>query len=241
MKLFLVHLYPEHLNLYGDRGNILALYQRAQWHGLELEVNGVGLDTGFDVNQADILFMGGGQDAQQLKVTHDLKHKADLIKQAVNEHAVMLGICGGYQLMGHYYQPHQGDRLEGLSLIDAHTVAGNKRMIGNVAIMRPNGQTVVGFENHSGKTYLGQGLSPLGKVIGGYGNNGEDQLEGVCQGNLYGTYLHGSLLPKNPQLTDELLLKALQKRYGLEAKLNNMVYSEIENVAHQRALALCKG
>ena len=239
MKLFLVHLYPEHLNLYGDRGNILALYQRANWRGIELEVLPVGLGDSLDPDKADILFMGGGQDAQQLRVAKDLKQKAESINTAVSNGAVMLGICGGYQLMGHYYQPHDGDRLEGLSLMDAYTVAGDKRMIGNVSIVRPSGQTVVGFENHSGKTFLGPGVKPLGKVINGYGNNGEDEQEGACVGNLYGTYLHGSLLPKNPALTDELLLKALQKSHGQNVKLEPLEFA-IETAAHQKALLICK-
>jgi hypothetical protein len=241
MKLFLNHLYPEHLNLYGDRGNILALYQRAKWRGIELVVKQVGLNEAINIDEADILFMGGGQDAQQLRVAEDLKLKAESIKLAVAQGAVMLGICGGYQLMGHYYQPHNGERLEGLSLIDAYTFAGDKRLIGNVSLVRPNGQTVVGFENHSGKTYLGQGVKPLGKVISGYGNNAEDQQEGVYQGSLYGTYLHGSLLPKNPSLTDEILLKALQKRYKEDAliKLETLSFA-IETAAHQKALSIAK-
>ncbi|MEB3245230.1 MAG: hypothetical protein VKJ06_04500 [Vampirovibrionales bacterium] len=218
--LTLVHLYPAELNMYGDRGNILALVQRAAWRGIQVRVLPVGLAEAFDAEQVDILFMGGGQDAQQIAVSEDLqRNKPALIQQAVAAGAVMLGICGGYQLMGHYYKPHQGPELRGLSLMDVHTVAGHKRLIGNVSIRRElPGHTydVVGFENHSGKTVLGAqaGLMPLGRVICGYGNNGDDGQEGAVFGSLYGSYLHGSLLPKNPALTDELLFRALKKQLG---------------------------
>lgn len=237
MKLTLGHLYPDHLNIYGDRGNVLALYQRATWRAIAFEVVGLGPGVAIDPDQFDILFMGGGQDTQQIKICSDLQAvKAKGILEAVQNGAVMLGICGGYQLMGHYYQPHQGDKLPGLSLIDAYTVAGSTRFIGNVSIRRPNGSTVVGFENHSGLTYLGEGVEPLGQVLQGYGNNGQDSTEGAMVGNLYGTYLHGSLLPKNPQLTDELLLKALQRRYGNEVVLTPLS-QDFEQVAHQKALS----
>lgn len=238
MKLVLGHLYPDHLNIYGDRGNILALYQRAAWRGIALEVVNLPPGVPVDPDHVDILFMGGGQDTQQIKVCQDLQSvKATGIKQAVENGAVMLGICGGYQLMGHYYQPHQGDKLPGLSLMDAYTVAGSKRFIGNVSIKRPDGSTVVGFENHSGLTYLGNSVQPLGAVITGYGNNGEDNTEGAVVGNLYGTYLHGSLLPKNPRLADEILLKALQRRYGHSIALSPLT-DTLENKAHQKALTL---
>lgn len=237
MKLILGHLYPHHLNIYGDRGNMLALYQRADWRNIAVDVVDIGPGKAIDPNNYDILFMGGGQDAQQMAVCKDLQAiKAEGIKQAVAEGVVMLGICGGYQLMGHYYQPHQGERLPGLGLIDAYTVAGSRRFIGNVAIRRPDGTTVVGFENHSGLTYLGDGVTPLGQVITGYGNNGQDGTEGAVVGNLYGTYLHGSLLPKNPQLADELILKALQHRYGPDVTLAPLT-NTLEEKAHQKALA----
>lgn len=238
MKLTLGHLYPDHLNIYGDRGNVLALYQRAAWRGIALDVLNLPPGVPVDPEQVDILFMGGGQDAQQVKICRDLiEIKAEGIRNAVARGTVMLGICGGYQLMGHYYQPHQGDRLPGLSLIDAYTVAGAKRFIGNVSVRRPDGSTVVGFENHSGLTYRDAGVSPLGQVITGYGNNGEDNTEGVVVGNLYGTYLHGSLLPKNPALADELLHKALQNRYGDSVSVAPLT-DFLEHTAHQKALTL---
>lgn len=237
MELRIAYLYPDQLNIYGDRGNILTLYQRCQWRGIGVQILTPGLGDVIDPDGPDLYFMGGGQDSQQIQVAEDLhKLKSDSLRAATDNGAVFLTICGGYQLLGHYYKPHDGDELRGLSLLDAYTVAGHTRYIGNVAIARPNGQKVVGFENHSGRTYLGQGVTPLGKVIHGNGNNGEDGFEGVAQGNLYGTYLHGSLLPKNPELADELITKALQRRYGSVqlAPLGD----QLENKAHDRALAL---
>jgi lipid II isoglutaminyl synthase (glutamine-hydrolysing) len=246
-RLKVGHLYPEHLNLYGDRGNLLALYHRGKRRGIDLDIVPIGFDESINPNVVDILFMGGGQDAQQLKIAHDLPLKADSIREAVSQGCVMLGICGGYQLMGHYYQPHEGDRITGLSLIDCYTEASHTRMIGNVAIRRQEGSTqkastIVGFENHSGKTYLGSGVKPLGLVIKGYGNNGADQTEGVAEGTLYGTYLHGSLLPKNPQLADELLEKAFYRRYGDSTAFPELPdaasQDNLEEKAHKKALLI---
>lgn len=236
-RLKVGHLYPEHLNLYGDRGNLLALYQRAKHRGIDLECVPIGFGDIVNPNAVDFLFMGGGQDAQQLKIAEDLPLKAASIRESVEQGCVMLGICGGYQLMGHYYQPHEGDKIEGLHLLDCYTQASHTRMIGNIAIRRPDGHTVVGFENHSGKTYLGVGVKPLGLVIYGNGNNGEDQTEGAMQGNLYGSYLHGALLPKNPRLTDELVEKAFYRRYGETVAFPAYPASnEIEHKAHEKAL-----
>jgi CobQ-like glutamine amidotransferase family enzyme len=235
MELIIAYLYPDHLNIYGDRGNILTLFQRCRWRGLEARIMPIGPGERIDPEIADLYFMGGGQDAQQIQVCEDLHRvKADGLKEAATNGAVFLTICGGYQLLGHYYKPHDGGELKGLSLIDAYTVAGNTRYIGNVSIERPDGTQVAGFENHSGRTYLGEGVTPLGKVIHGHGNNGEDGFEGAAVGNLYGTYLHGSLLPKNPALADELIFKALARRYGeiSMAPLDD----NLETKAHQRAL-----
>lgn len=237
MELRIAYLYPDQLNIYGDRGNILTLYQRCQWRGIDVKISTLDLGQPVDPEWGDFYFMGGGQDTQQIQVCEDLHQvKGDNIKQAANNGAVFLTICGGYQLLGHYYKPHQGDELRGLSLMDAYTVAGNTRFIGNVAIERPDGSRVVGFENHSGRTYLGKDVTPLGKVIHGNGNNGEDGMEGAAVGNLYGTYLHGSLLPKNPALADELITKALARRYG-SVTLTPLT-DQFEQQAHDRALAL---
>lgn len=217
MKLKLAHLYPNAMNMYGDRGNVLTLVRRAQWRGIEVEVLVVNEgEVSAEMAASDLFFMGGGQDAQQVAIQGDIvRHKKAALVHAAAEGAVMLTVCGGYQLLGHGYQPHEGPYCEGVGLLDVETKAGPTRFIGNVVVERPDGTTLVGFENHSGLTFLGPGAEPLGRVVKGAGNNGEDGFEGAKQGRLYGTYLHGSLLPKNPALADELLLSALQRRYDV--------------------------
>lgn len=214
LKLRINHLYARFLNIYGDKGNLVTLNQRASWRNIGVEIRQFGLNEELDPDWADLYFIGGGQDKQQIIIAEDLLKHASALKQAVDGGAVILTVCGGYQLLGHYYRPHEGPELRGISLLDAFTVAGNRRMIGNVLVKRPDGSTLVGFENHSGKTYLGPGLKPLGKVLVGNGNNGEDGWEGAESGTVYGTYLHGSLLPKNPQFADRLITQALNRRYG---------------------------
>lgn len=237
ITLTIAHLYPDLLNIYGDRGNLLTLLRRAQWRGFEARIVAVGPDEPIDPAAFDLYFIGGGQDREQIRVSEDLRRcKADALREAVAEGAVILAICGGYQLLGHYYRPHEGPELPGISLVDAYTVAGSKRMIGNVIVRRPDGSTLVGFENHSGQTFLGEGVAPLGTVVRGGGNNGRDKTEGVAHDGVYGTYLHGSLLPKNPALADELIFKALKRRYG---PLTLKPLPDVqEQAAHARALAL---
>jgi CobQ-like glutamine amidotransferase family enzyme len=217
MDLRIAFLYPELMNIYGDRGNILALSRRAQWRGIEVQVDHVSVGDRIDPDYYDFYFFGGGQDKQQITVSHDLQgHKADALKEAVERGAVILSVCGGYQLLGHYYRPFDADDLPGIGLFDAHTDAGNTRYIGNVLIdcALPGVGTIVAFENHSGCTHLGPGCAPLGKVIIGGGNNGEDRTEGAIYKTAYGCYLHGSLLPKNPRFADLLLSQALARRHG---------------------------
>lgn len=238
MKIRIAHLYPQELNMYGDRGNILTLYRRCQWRGIDVSIDLIHPKMGLKPEVYDLFFMGGGQDAQQLKVAHDLQAlKLETLQEAAQLGAVFLGICGGYQLFGHDYQPHEGNRLIGLNILDISTTAGPTRFIGNIVLQRPNGEMIVGFENHSGLTRLGLGVQPLGKVILGYGNNGQDKQEGAVSGNIYGTYLHGSLLPKNPSFADELIQKALIYRYQEEVVLTPLE-DRLECQAHQRALAL---
>lgn len=220
LKISIAHLYPELLNLYGDIGNIIALKKRCEWRGIGVEYTEI--HSGDDIKEHDIYFIGGGQDKQQEEVAQELfSNKEFLISQRDNG-AVFLGICGGYQLFGHYYQPHDKDRLPGISLLDAYTVAGSKRFIGNVTVksdfLIPD--TLVGFENHSGLTYLQGDTKPLGIVATGNGNNGKDGFEGARYKNVFGTYLHGSLLPKNPHFADFLIELALEKRYGEKIKLS---------------------
>ena len=240
LNLRIAHLYAHFLNIYGDRGNIITLVQRACWRGIDVQVQSIGIGETVDPDFFDLFFVGGGQDKQQQIIALDLCRLSRVLHDAVNGGAVLLSICGGYQLLGHYYRPHSGDELKGISLIDAWTVAGHRRMIGNVVVEQTNGQTLVGFENHSGKTYLGKGTASLGKVIVGNGNNGEDCKEGAAQqiglGKVYGTYLHGSLLPKNPHFADELIQLALKRRFG-QVDLATLDDS-MEQVAHKYALKL---
>ncbi len=222
LKISIAHLYPKLLNLYGDLGNIITLVKRCEWRGISVEFENI--DIGDSIKDHDLYFIGGGQDKQQEEVAQELySHKAELTAQR-DDGAVFLGICGGYQLFGHYYQPHDKDKLVGLSLMDAYTVAGKKRFIGNVTVktdfLTPN--TLVGFENHSGLTYLQGGTKPLGVVSVGNGNNGKDGFEGGRYKNVFGTYLHGSLLPKNPHFADYLISLALEKRYGEKIELSKL-------------------
>ena len=235
-ELRICHLYARLLNIYGDRGNIITLKQRAIWRGMTVEIKMPGIGEMVNPEWADIYFIGGGQDKQQIAIANDLQNQADILRKATSNGAVVLAVCGGYQLLGHYYKPHEGSELKGISLLDAYTVAGDRRMIGNVTIKLTDNSTLVGFENHSGKTFLGPGLSPLGKVVKGNGNNGEDKYEGAHEKNIYGTYLHGSLLPKNPQFADQLIEQALVRRYG-KIKLDALD-DHLELQAHKRAIAL---
>jgi len=219
LTISIAHLYPELLNLYGDMGNVIALLQRCRWRGINVDMEQI--HTGDKIKDHDLYFIGGGQDKQQEEVAAELYSQKDVLTAQRDAGAVFLGICGGYQLFGHYYQPHDKDKLKGISLLDAYTVAGKKRFIGNVTIksefLNPN--TLVGFENHSGLTYLQGETKPLGISVVGNGNNGTDGFEGARYMNVFGTYLHGSLLPKNPHFADYLIELALEKRYDRKIKL----------------------
>ena len=217
MDLRIAFLYPELMNIYGDRGNILTLSRRAEWRGVDVQVDRVSIGDSIDPDYYDFYFFGGGQDKQQIAVSQDLQgQKGDALKEAVERGAVVLSVCGGYQLLGKYYRPFDGDDLPGIGLFDAHTDAGNKRYIGNVLIRcaLPGVGDIVAFENHSGCTFLGPGCTPLGESLIGGGNNGRDGTEGAIYKTAYGCYLHGSLLPKNPRLADYLLAQALKRRHG---------------------------
>ncbi len=222
LEISIAHLYPKHLNLYGDLGNIITLIKRCEWRGINVVYDKI--DFNDKLASHDLYFIGGGQDKQQQEVAGELyKNKEFFLKERDNG-AVFLGICGGYQLFGHYYQPFDGEKLKGISLIDAYTVAGKKRFIGNVTVktdfLYPD--TLVGFENHSGLTYLQGDCKPLGTVVTGNGNNGVDRTEGVRYKNVFGTYLHGSLLPKNPHFADYLIELALKKHYGRDFSLQKL-------------------
>ncbi|MBQ1312597.1 MAG: glutamine amidotransferase [Blautia sp.] len=217
-KIRICHLYPDVLNLYGDRGNIICMKKRLVWRGIECEVTEAGIGDCPDLTQFDLFFIGGGQDFEQEVLLEDLKAgKGKEIRSAVEDGKTFLCICGGYQMMGHYYQTHDGVRCEFLGAIDLFTTGAEKRMIGNYAFTLTEdlgSSMVVGFENHSGQTWLGSGVSPLGTVLQGNGNNGVDRTEGVHYKNVFGTYSHGPVLPKNPEFCDRILLSALERRYG---------------------------
>ncbi len=214
--LTLGHLYPDQLNLYGDRGNIVVLRERCRRRGIDLRVVGLGIGDALAPDEYDMLFIGGGQDKEQAPVAQDLFDVKGIgLWAAIEDDMPVLAVCGGYQLLAHYYRPAVGPDMRGLGVFDAWTIhkgARVPRCIGNVAITW-QGQTLVGFENHGGRTYLGT-AQPLGKVLKGNGNNAEDGTEGAIYRNAFGTYLHGSLLPKNPHFADFLIGLALQRTYG---------------------------
>jgi CobQ-like glutamine amidotransferase family enzyme len=223
MELRVLSLYPEQMNIYADRGNIVFLQRRCEWRGIGFSLAGAGPGVPVDPTAHDLFYIGGGQDRDQRMVAADMvaSKRADLAA-AVESGAVLLAVCGGYQLLGHSYQLGE-EKLPGLGLADLETVREpGPRLIGNVAIeadLGPGPRTIAGFENHGGRTYLGPGVQPLGKVIEGHGNNGADGLEGVRRHNLIGTYLHGPLLPKNAWLADHLIAVALERRYGARPAL----------------------
>lgn len=214
MELNICHLYPDLLNVYGDLGNIDILKYRAEKRDIIVNTCNVSLGDEFDPLKYDIVFFGGGQDYEQSIVSEDLiKYKKDPLSKYIEDGNVLLAICGGYQLLGKYYTTASGTKLEGLSLLDIYSEAGDVRFIGNTIIKNETfNETYVGFENHSGRTYIGD-LKPLGKCIEGFGNNGEDGYEGCIYKNTFCSYFHGSLLSKNPELADRLLLTALENKY----------------------------
>ncbi|MCL5411341.1 MAG: glutamine amidotransferase [Patescibacteria group bacterium] len=250
MKLTIGHLYPKLMNIYGDRGNIITLANRSRWREISVEVKDISLGEPIDP-EIDLFFFGGGQDKEQILVASDLQEeKGRALIEAVENGAVLLSICGGYQLLGQYYRPHLGEDLPGIGLFDSYTVAGEKRMIGNVVIEISDSlqsdysrhaehpKTLVGFENHSGKTYLGKNCQPLGRVVIGFGNNGEDRQEGAVYKNAFGCYLHGPVLPKNPHFADYLIQQALRRK-NPDFQLSPLNDS-LETLAHQAAISRAK-
>ncbi|MBI2327634.1 glutamine amidotransferase [Candidatus Curtissbacteria bacterium] len=278
-KLNICHLYPDLMDTYGDKGNIITLVQRCKWREIDAKVSNISINQSLSTFDFDVYFFGGGQDRQQVIVGKDLQKKAKDLKNAVENGAVLLSICGGYQLLQNYFKTLDGTMIKGIGLFDAHTIGSTTRMIQKLLIeINPNlqkkitesyppnalsfwgsgdsrrlqnqnqtdsGQVLdpdlrarmtelVGFENHSGKTYSGKDLQPLGKVLVGAGNNGEDKTEGAVYKNAFGCYLHGSLLPKNPHFADYLISKALERRYR-KIKLKPLDDS-IEWQAHQSAI-----
>lgn len=239
MELRICHMYPDVLNLYGDRGNVICMTKRLRWRGIEARVTKLPIGDSRSLADFDLVFIGGGQDFEQQVLLSDLHRGKDReIKAAVEDGVTFLAICGGYQMLGAYYETFDGKRCDFIGALDLYTRGSVKRMIGNYKFQcspSAGGSTVVGFENHSGKTWLGSGLEPLGKVLSGFGNNGEDGSEGAHYKNVFGTYSHGPLLPKNPELCDFILKTALERKYG-SAELSPLDDS-FELLAHDEMCA----
>ena len=235
MRIVVGHLYPDYLNIYADRGNLAVFAQRAAWREHELDVRGIGPEDSVEPAAYDLLYIGGGQDREQALIAPDLTAKGETIRAAVAGGAALLAVCGGYQLLGRFYRDRRGDELPGVGLFPLHTVAGERRMIGDVLLeCRLDGgqpRTLAGFENHAGRTYLDADAEPLGRVVAGFGNDGESGFEGCRVGRAIGTYLHGPLLPRNPWLADWLIEQALARHTGEPAALAPLP-DELEAVAH---------
>lgn len=229
MKLVIGHLYPDLLNLYGDRGNIACMKKRLEWRGIEGEVREYHLDSWIPFSELDIVLLGGGSDREQRIVCRRLRQVRDEFHSYVEDGGTVLAVCGGYQLLGEYYDTGE-DKIEGLSIADLYTERGEGRLISNIVIENSRySHPVAGFENHAGRTYVGE-HTPFGRVLYGNGNNGKDGKEGILYKNVTGTYLHGPLLPKNPSVADDLLAGALDRRYG--AKLPEGTEDTLELLAN---------
>ena len=243
-EIRLVHLYPDLMSVYGDRGNILALARRAQWRGIPISVQELSLGDRLDPLDVDLVFFGGGQDREQAVVSPDfLSQKGPAVRDAVEHGAALLSVCGGYQLLGASYTTVDGQELPGAGLFDVRSVPGPMRHIGNVLVetsLDGHVRTLVGFENHSGRTYLGEHAVPLGRTLVGAGNNGEDGTEGAVYRGAIGCYLHGSLLPKNPWLADRLLARALSHRSGAPVMLEPLD-DRLEDQAHDAVAKRIRG
>ncbi len=211
--LNIVQLYPRDMNIYGDWGNVLTVMQRAKWHGYEPVLHEYNPGDAFP-QDVDILIGGGGQDAGQDKIQADLLKIAPKLHELVKTDTPMLAICGLYQMFGNFFRTKDGHEIKGIGIFNLETHGGPERMIGNIVTKSEEFGEIIGYENHSGQTFLGEGTQPLGKIVKGAGNNGQDEYEGARVRNVIGSYLHGSLLPKNPVIADWLIEKAVTKKYG---------------------------
>jgi hypothetical protein len=238
MRIRVGHLYPDYLNIYADRGNIAVLGERARRRGHELDVTAIGLGDAPAAGEIDLYYIGGGQDREQELVAHDLAGKAGALRDAAEAGAAFLAVCGGYQLLGRSYRDVAGAELPGIGLLPLETVAGTRRMIGDVLLdCAWAGNTLAGFENHAGRTLLDDGAEPLGRVLAGFGNDGASGFEGCRIGRAYGTYLHGPLLPRNPWFADRVLGDALAHRAGGEPPELEPLGDELERAAHDVSAA----
>lgn len=247
LSLNFAYLYPKSMNIYGDRGNVITLIKRCQWRNIYINVDKIEVGDDFNPTKYDLVFSGGGQDIHQLRIATDLQQKKLAIIESIDRGTVFLLICGTYQLFGHYFVTSTNNKISGIGVLDITTIASKikmgktKRMIGNIItkITLPNYtnklNTLVGFENHSGMTFINENSQTtlsFGHVVKGFGNNGEDKTEGACYKNVFGTYLHGSLLPKNPHFADFLITKALENKYKIPIKLDQL-NNDLENTAHR--------
>ena len=237
MKVIVGHLYPDYLNIYADRGNIAVLERRAAWRGIAFDYRAIGIGEELRPGEHDLLYVGGGQDREQALVAPDLAARGDALRDAVAGGGAVLAVCGGYQLLGRFYRDRAGAELPGAALFPLHTIAGERRMIGDVLLecrLDPGElRTLAGFENHAGRTILDPGAEPLGRVVAGFGNDGESGYEGCRLGRALGTYLHGPLLPRNPWLADRLLSWALAHRAGGEPPELEPLEDDLEAAAHR--------
>lgn len=242
MELKICHLYPDVMNIYSDRGNVTTLQRRLQWRGIDCTVDGVGIGQKLDASSYDLFFLGGGQDFEQDVLLQDLMGaKAADIRAVIEDEVPLLAICGGFQLLGNYHQRQDGTRTEYIGALNMHTESGSDRLTGDYMFECDDlgGEVVVGFENHPGRTFLGEGVRPVGKVIIGHGNNGQDGLEGARYKNVFATYSHGCLLPKNPKVADLILRWALERKYpgtvledledGLENRARDFMIARLRN------------
>ena len=242
MVLKIGHLYPTLMSVAADRGNLFSIERRCRWRGIGTEVEQIFVKQTPDFTKYDLILFHGGADREMELASRDIQAKAPSLHEAAESNTVFLSVCAGYQLLGHYYKPFQGPDLKGVGILDLHTEGGGTRFMTHMALEcnfeETGKQILVGYENHSGRTYLGDNAQPLGKVLAGWGNNGKDNFEGAIYKNVFGTYLHGPLLPKNPWFTDLLIQRALERRYGKVelAPLDDTV----ENAAHDAALKLAE-
>ncbi len=242
MTLRVAHLYPDVMNIYGDRGNIIALRFRCVSRGIGFELTDVGVGDAFEPVEFDLVLIGGGQDREQRRIADDLVAKGPALRAAIDDGLAALAVCGGFQLFGDRYVDHEGGIIPGIGVFDLetrHPGPRADRCVGDVVLVTDFGE-VVGFENHGGRTYLAPGQKPFGSVKRGFGNNAEDGGEGARTKNAFGTYLHGSLLPKNPALCDELIRIGLERRYQRAIMLAPLD-DEVEGSAHTAAVHVAKG
>jgi len=236
VKIRVGHLYPDYLNIYADRGNIAVLANRAGWRGIDFEVRSIGIGDPVRPADVDLIYVGGGQDREQALIAPDLTAKGEALREAVAGGVAMLAVCGGYQLLGRFYRDRYGSELPGAGVLPLHTVAGERRMIGDVLLeceLEPGDRrTLAGFENHAGRTILDEGATPLGRVLAGFGNDGTSGHEGCRLGRAIGTYLHGPLLPRNPWLADWILAQAAAHATGGDPPVLEPLDDSLESEAH---------